>query len=92
MTGYWGEATSGGNFPFRLKGSGFDGIIITGRSEKPVYLRLQNGEAEIRDASELWARTVTRLRNASRPSWTMATPAWPASPGAARDRFDMPAS
>jgi aldehyde:ferredoxin oxidoreductase len=54
LTGYWGEATSGGRFPFRLKGSGFDGIVVTGRSEKPVYLYLKNGEAEIRDASNLW--------------------------------------
>ncbi len=44
----------GGRFPVRLKGSGFDGLIVTGRSEKPVYLHLKNGEAEIRDASELW--------------------------------------
>jgi aldehyde:ferredoxin oxidoreductase len=54
LTGYWGEATSGGKFPFRLKGSGFDGIIVTGRSEKPVYLYLKDGAAEIRDASHLW--------------------------------------
>ena len=38
LTGYWGEATSGGKFPFRLKESGFDGIFITGRAKKPVYL------------------------------------------------------
>jgi aldehyde:ferredoxin oxidoreductase len=56
LTGYWGEATSGGVFPFRLKGAGFDGIIITGRSEKPVYLHLKDGEAEIRDASRLWGK------------------------------------
>ena len=54
LTGFWGEATSGGRFPVRLKGSGFDGLIVNGRSKKPVYLHLKNGEAEIRDASELW--------------------------------------
>jgi aldehyde:ferredoxin oxidoreductase len=56
LTGYWGEATSGGSFPFRLKGSGFDGIIFTGRSERPVYLYVKNGRAEIRDASQLWGK------------------------------------
>ena len=56
LTGFWGEATSGGNFPFRLKGSGFDGIIVTGRSERPVYLWLKDGRAEIRDASHLWGK------------------------------------
>ena len=32
LTGFWGEATSGGRFPGRLKGAGFDGLIISGRS------------------------------------------------------------
>ena len=56
LTGFWGEATSGGRFPVRLKGSGFDGLIVTGRSEKPVYLYLEKGRAEIRDASRLWGK------------------------------------
>ncbi len=53
-TGLWGEATTGGKFPSRLKGSGYDGIFITGRSEKPVYLYVHDGKAEIRDAAHLW--------------------------------------
>ncbi len=56
LTGYWGEATSGGAFPFRLKGSGYDAVMITGRSEKPVYLRLDEGKAAIEDASHLWGQ------------------------------------
>lgn len=56
LTGFWGEATSGGTFPFHLKGSGWDGIIITGRAEDPVYLYLKDGKAEIRDASNLWGK------------------------------------
>lgn len=54
LTGFWGEATSGGVFPFRLKGSGWDGLIVTGKADGPVYLFLKNGTAEIRDASALW--------------------------------------
>lgn len=56
LTGFWGEATSGGTFPFRLKGSGWDGIIINGRADKPVYLYLKNGQVEIKDASNLWGK------------------------------------
>jgi len=56
LTGYWGEATSGGKFPFRLKGSGYDGIFITGKADKPVYLHLENGSAEIKDAAHLWGK------------------------------------
>lgn len=56
LTGFWGEATSGGVFPFRLKGSGWDGLIISGRAKKPVYLYLNDGKAEVRDASDLWGQ------------------------------------
>ncbi len=56
LSGFWGEATSGGVFPFRLKGAGWDGIIFSGRAEAPVYLHLGEGEAEIRDAAGLWGR------------------------------------
>jgi aldehyde:ferredoxin oxidoreductase len=56
LTGFWGEATSGGVFPFRLKGAGWDGIIITGKATSPVYLYLNGGQAEIRDAGHLWGK------------------------------------
>jgi len=56
LTGLWGEATTGGVFPFRLKESGFDGIFITGKADRPVYLYMNNGKAEIRDASNLWGK------------------------------------
>jgi len=58
LTGLWGEATSGGKFPFRLKGSGFDGLLITGRAKTPVYLHLKEGRAEIREASHLWGKDI----------------------------------
>jgi aldehyde:ferredoxin oxidoreductase len=56
LTGFWGEATSGGVFPFRLKGSGWDGLIISGKADTPVYLYLDGGKAEIRDASDMWGQ------------------------------------
>ncbi len=56
LTGFWGEATSGGVFPFRLKGAGWDGIIITGKASETVYLYLAGGKAEIRDAAALWGQ------------------------------------
>ena len=55
-TGIWGEATTGGTFPVRLKASGFDGIFSTGRARKPVYLYIKDGRAEIRDAANLWGK------------------------------------
>jgi aldehyde:ferredoxin oxidoreductase len=58
LTGYWGEATSGGEFPFRLKQAGYDGIFIVGRSKEPVFLYLENAKAELREALELWGKNV----------------------------------
>ncbi len=53
-TGLWGEATTGGKFPVRLKGTGYDGILITGKAKKPVYVYVSEGNTEIRDATHLW--------------------------------------
>ena len=56
LTGFWGEATSGGRFPFRLKGSGWDGLVVKGKADRPIYLQVNEGKAEIRDASHLWGK------------------------------------
>ncbi len=44
----------GGHWGAELKYAGFDGIIVQGKAKKPVYLWVHDGEAEIRDAAELW--------------------------------------
>lgn len=58
QTGIWGQANSGGTFGPAMKYSGYDGVIFEGISEQPVYLWLENGRAELRDASHLWGKTV----------------------------------
>ncbi|MEM1780224.1 MAG: aldehyde ferredoxin oxidoreductase family protein [Desulfurococcaceae archaeon] len=50
------DSQSGGKFGPELKFAGFDAIIIEGRAEKPVYLWIHNGKAEIRDAKHLWGK------------------------------------
>ena len=55
-TGLWGEATTGGKFPVRLKGTGYDGIMITGKAKKPVYIYVNEEDVEIRDATHLWGQ------------------------------------
>jgi len=54
LTGGYGESEAGGYFGAELKFAGFDGIVIRGEAEKPVYLWIQDGVAEIRDAAHLW--------------------------------------
>ena len=56
LTGVWAESHSGGFFGPEMKYAGFDMIVISGRSPKPVYLYLQDGDAELRDATHLWGR------------------------------------
>ena len=56
LTGAFGEAEAGGYFGPELKMAGFDGIIIEGRSAKPVYLWIKDGRTEIRDASRIWGK------------------------------------
>jgi aldehyde:ferredoxin oxidoreductase len=64
LTGYWGIGTCGGTFGPELKFAGYDGILLKGKSQQPVYLLVNDNQVEIRDASELWGRQVyevTRL-------------------------------
>jgi aldehyde:ferredoxin oxidoreductase len=58
LTGIWGESACGGTFGPELKKAGYDGIVITGRAEKPVVLSIVEGEAKLTDASGLWGKDV----------------------------------
>ena len=46
LTGYWGDANSGGNFAIALKASGFDFVFFEGKAEHPVYLRIVDDEVK----------------------------------------------
>ncbi len=56
LTGTWGDANSGGDFGPYLKFSGYDAVLFTGISPKPVYLLLSNGKSELKDAAGLWGK------------------------------------
>ena len=58
LSNAWGEGNSGGGFAPYMKFAGFDAIIVEGCAEKPVYLHVYDGEAELRDASHLWGKDV----------------------------------
>jgi len=51
-------SNSGGKFGAELKYAGYDLVIITGRSERPVYLSIVDDEVQLIDASPWWGRTV----------------------------------
>ena len=56
LTKIWGEGTSGGTFCIALKNSGFDAIILTGKAETPIYLYINDGNIEFKDASNIWGK------------------------------------
>jgi len=44
----------GGRFPAEMKYAGYDGVVILGKAEKPVYLSIHDEDVEIKDAPDLW--------------------------------------
>lgn len=58
LTGTVTDSHIGGWTAARLKWAGIDNIIFSGKSDKPVYLYIEEGKAELRDASDLWGKST----------------------------------
>lgn len=58
LTGTWGDANGGGNFGPFLKMAGYDAAFFSGISDKPVYLLIDSGKAQLKDASHLWGKDI----------------------------------
>jgi len=56
LTGLWGEADVGGRWGWTLKRAGYDGVLISGAADEPVYLWINDDEIEIRPAGHLWGK------------------------------------
>ncbi len=56
LTGIMASASCGGPFGMALKTSGWDGLLIKGKSNKPVYLAIDSKGVEFRDARSLWGK------------------------------------
>ncbi len=55
-TGLWAESNCGGFWGPELRFCGYDGLWITGKAPRPVYLWLDDGRLEVRDAASVWGR------------------------------------
>ena len=66
VTGGWGDANSGGSLAPVLKATGYDGVFFSGISPKPVYVFLDDGKVEIKDASHLWGKDTAETEEAIR--------------------------
>jgi aldehyde:ferredoxin oxidoreductase len=61
LSGGIGDSQAGGFAPAALKFAGFDGIVVKGAAARPVYLFIDSGKAELRDAAELWGQETEEV-------------------------------
>jgi aldehyde:ferredoxin oxidoreductase len=64
LTGGWGDSSCGGYFAPELRYAGYDGLLITGKSEKPSLLLIEDDKIEILDAAEYWGKSATEVNKA----------------------------
>jgi aldehyde:ferredoxin oxidoreductase len=64
LTNGFMDSYAGGHFGAELKFAGYDGLIVEGKSEKPVYLWINDGHIELCDASKYWGKSTTETREA----------------------------
>jgi aldehyde:ferredoxin oxidoreductase len=55
---YFSYANLGDRWGIYLKYAGYDGLAVQGKSDKPVYLFINNDTVEIRDASHIWGKSA----------------------------------
>ncbi len=63
LTGFFGEASNGGNFGVTLKRCGFDGLVIAGAASGPVLIEITENKCEIKDAADLWGRDTYAVQD-----------------------------
>jgi aldehyde:ferredoxin oxidoreductase len=66
LTGFIGDANCGGSFGVGLKYAGWDGVIIEGKSDRPLYLLIDGENICLRDASHLWGKTTVETERTLR--------------------------
>jgi aldehyde:ferredoxin oxidoreductase len=66
LTGAIAKSEAGEHWGPQLKRAGFDVLIVEGKAEKPVYIWIHHGEAEIKDAGHLWGRATKETQKAVR--------------------------
>ncbi len=62
LTGGYGEAEAGGWWGPELRAAGFDGVMVHGRADAPVYLWIKDGAVELRDAGRYWGELSSEVQ------------------------------
>jgi aldehyde:ferredoxin oxidoreductase len=63
ITGGWGDANAGGSFGPYLKMAGYDAVFFSGIANRPVYLFIDNGKVELKDADHLWDKNTYEVED-----------------------------
>jgi len=65
-SGNIGDSNCGGHFGAEIRFAGWDHIIVTGKSPRPVYIYIHNDRVEVRDAGHLWGKNTWETQEAIR--------------------------
>jgi len=68
-TTFYGDSNGAAHFGSELRFSGYDGIIVKGKSDKPVYLYIKDGKPELKDAGSLWGKNTYQTIEAIRKEY-----------------------
>lgn len=66
LSGVYGDSEAGGFWSTELKYAGYDAIVVRGKAPHPVYLWIDDGKVEIRDARHLWGHTTSETQDGIR--------------------------
>ncbi|MEM2092736.1 MAG: aldehyde ferredoxin oxidoreductase family protein [Candidatus Bathyarchaeia archaeon] len=69
LTGTIFDSSMGGSFGAYLKAAGYDGLILSGSSEKPVYLVISKDGANIEDANSIWGKSTRKTEEELRTKY-----------------------
>lgn len=65
LTGLYSESYSGGKVPEAIDSTGFDAIVLTGRSKRPTVLSIQPEQVDFLDGAELWGMETIAAEEAA---------------------------
>jgi aldehyde:ferredoxin oxidoreductase len=77
LTGIFASSYTGGRFGLSLKRSGYDGILVRGKSDSPVYIKIDEQEISVRDASLFWGLDTVDVQKTRKEEgdWVVIGPA-----------------
>ena len=69
LTGFWGESSVGGHWGREFRRTGYDGMILLGSADKPIYLLVRDEKLEFKDAAHLWGKDCFETDQIIKKEW-----------------------